>query len=190
MSRYLAMTRKKAIERLGKKFNHLTIQKIFKKGNKWFCKSKCDCGLDANQRLDSVVSGQVKSCGCLQYNSCYRLKGADSPHWRGYGELPGFLFARIEDGASRRNLKFEVTKSYLWTLFVKQNEKCALTGLPIKLGAARQKNTTASLDRIDNSKGYVESNVQWVHKDINKLKTDFDQSRFIDLCKAIATHEA
>ena len=45
---------------------------------------------------------------------------------------------------------------------------------------------TASLDRIDSSKGYVKGNVQWVHKDINKMKTDFEQSIFIKLCKSVA----
>jgi hypothetical protein len=45
---------------------------------------------------------------------------------------------------------------------------------------------TASLDRIDSSKGYCEDNVQWVHKDINRMKNTFDQDYFISLCKLIA----
>ena len=47
--------------------------------------------------------------------------------------------------------------------------------------------TTASLDRIDSSKGYVIGNVQWVHKDINIMKNKFDNQYFIDMCKKIAS---
>ena len=45
---------------------------------------------------------------------------------------------------------------------------------------------TASLDRIDSSKGYVEGNVQWVHKMINMSKQQYSQEEFIDMCKAVA----
>ena len=49
---------------------------------------------------------------------------------------------------------------------------------------------TASLDRIDSSKGYTKDNVQWVHKDINYIKRDLSDSEFITLCKKVATHRA
>lgn len=43
----------------------------------------------------------------------------------------------------------------------------------------------ASLDRIDSSQGYIKGNVQWVHKDINKMKFDLSQDRFLELCNII-----
>jgi hypothetical protein len=46
--------------------------------------------------------------------------------------------------------------------------------------------TTASLDRIDSSKGYIEGNVQWIHKHINKMKNNFNESYFIEICKKIS----
>jgi len=42
--------------------------------------------------------------------------------------------------------------------------------------------TTASLDRINNDLGYIEGNVQWVHKDVNRMKWAFTQDRFLELC--------
>ena len=45
---------------------------------------------------------------------------------------------------------------------------------------------TASLDRIDSTKGYSKDNIQWVHKDINCMKMDFSQQYFIDLCVKVA----
>ena len=49
---------------------------------------------------------------------------------------------------------------------------------------------TASLDRIDSNKGYTKDNVQFVHKDINWMKQDFEQNKFIEYCKKVANkHE-
>jgi hypothetical protein len=45
---------------------------------------------------------------------------------------------------------------------------------------------TASLDRIDNNKGYTKDNIQWLHKNINLMKHCFDQKYFIELCNLIS----
>jgi hypothetical protein len=45
---------------------------------------------------------------------------------------------------------------------------------------------TASLDRIDSSRGYIEGNVQWVHKMANMCKQHYSQKRFIDMCIAVS----
>ena len=44
---------------------------------------------------------------------------------------------------------------------------------------------TASLDRIDQNKGYEIGNVQWVHKDVNLMKMYLDEKYFIGLCGKI-----
>ena len=44
----------------------------------------------------------------------------------------------------------------------------------------------ASLDRIDNSKGYIKGNVQWVTKDINMCKRTLNNESFIVLCKKVS----
>lgn len=53
---------------LGKKFNRLTVvgntnERYSNGGYKWIC--KCDCGNDSIVRGDSLKSGHIKSCGCL-----------------------------------------------------------------------------------------------------------------------------
>lgn len=51
--------------------------------------------------------------------------------------------------------------------------RCVLTGLPIVLPDERgisDPRKTASLDRIDSSKGYVKGNIQWVSIIINNAK--------------------
>jgi hypothetical protein len=46
--------------------------------------------------------------------------------------------------------------------------------------------STASLDRIDSSLGYVWGNVQWVHSVINDLKSNMAQEEFISWCQKVA----
>lgn len=69
---------------------------------------------------------------------------------------------------------------------VSPNFCCNLTGL--KLEFKTLKKQTASLDRIDSTKGYVEGNVQWIHKDINLMKNRLPQDYFISMCDLISRH--
>ena len=38
------------------------------------------------------------------------------------------------------------------------------------------------------NKGYIENNIQLVHKDVNMMKGSLTQERFIELCKMVANH--
>jgi len=50
----------------------------------------------------------------------------------------------------------------------------------------KNKKRTAYLDRTDSSKGYVEGNVQLVHKDVNISKNKYELQYFINLCKDVS----
>ena len=69
------------------------------------------------------------------------------------------------------------------------NGKCALSGLEIQFGKhwKMMSDQTASLDRIDNTKGYIVGNVQWVHKQVNFMKGTMRQKEFIKFCKLISS---
>lgn len=91
--------------------------------------------------------------------------------------------------ASGRNLAIDITLEGIWDMYIGQDRKCALSGLPIYFGETGTCPTTASLDRIDSSKGYIKGNVQWVHKRINIMKNRFSQDEFVAFCRAVAvTH--
>jgi hypothetical protein len=89
-----------------------------------------------------------------------------------------------------RGLPFEVDAEYLSHLYESQKGKCAISGLPIPLHLKVRGGLygDASVDRIDNRLGYVRGNVQWVHKDINCMKSDMSLQSFIELCDAVAAH--
>ena len=182
---------------LGKKFNKLTVHAVMsvmpsakdkRKRPRAFFRCLCDCGNECTTRADAVKSGRVISCGCAVQRKGQFMRGPNNPAYAGVGDLSGSRFSEIKSGAKKRNIEFKLTKKYLWNLFTKQNKKCALTGEDLWFGRRYfPAETNASLDRIDSSKGYIKSNVQWVHKDINRMKHALEQKYFIELCKKVAS---
>jgi hypothetical protein len=165
-----------------KKFNHLTFLCVAERtSKKIICKWKCDCGKEILADLFVVKRGNKKSC-------CYlSMRKENNPMWNGVGDMPGYMWNKISDRAKTCNFKINITKKYLWELFLKQNRRCALTGENLIFPSSTASGDgTASVDRIDNSEGYVKGNVQWVHKDINWIKQDYSQDRFIELCKKVS----
>jgi len=108
----------------------------------------------------------------------------------GYEGISGTIWASIKGNAKTRKIPFLITIKYAWDLFLRQDKKCALSGLYLEFGHGYlskhfRSKTTASLDRINSKLGYIEGNVQWVHKDINLMKWKLPQERFIDMCKKV-----
>lgn len=176
---------------IGQKFGKLTVlEKVptkFKthKTTYWLC--LCECGAKtevARSNLKTTGKGGVKSCGCLIYR-----RRENSPFWTGTGEISNTLISKIKHNAKRRKVQFSVDTQYLWDLFIKQNRKCALSGLPIAFSQCHNdlhtSKFTASLDRIDSRDGYVVGNVQWVHKDINMMKQRYSVDYFIEMCQHV-----
>jgi len=176
-------------------FNYLTIIDFDNKRTKqtddnrifFFC--KCVCGKIVSKRGDHIISGGVRSCGCQHPKN---QSGNKNPGFKGYEKISGVLWYRIKNGAKIRNIEFNITIQYIWELFGKQNGKCAISGLELYFSETYDeflnRDTTASLDRIDSNKGYIEDNVQWVHKKINKMKMELNQQEFIKLCKIIGNN--
>lgn len=116
------------------------------------------------------------------------------PHFctkqRYVGQMSGFKWRVIQQSAKRRKIPFDLTAEYVWKLYESQKGKCALSGVDMYFGKdhkeIRQKKETASLDRIDGTKGYIKGNVQWVHKAVNQMKMCLDEASFIEWCKLIA----
>lgn len=108
------------------------------------------------------------------------------------GEITRSCWYRIKKLAEARNIQFHITREYAWQLFCNQKGSCALSGLPINFAKNESDNLrtsqTASLDRIDNSIGYIKGNIQWLHKDINLMKLDHTQQEFLRLCKAVVSY--
>lgn len=168
------------------KFQDLAGQKFYKwrvlervkkhpKKTHWLC--ECDCG---NQRLViacDLKNGNHKSCGKCHYHIF----------------IQNSFWGEIQKQAKRRGYEFSLTKDYLYDLWIKQDGKCAISGvklhMPAKAREQRGPKCTASIDRIDNAVGYVVNNVQWVLKDVNRMRREYTIEDYISICKKVAIYQ-
>lgn len=145
----------------------------------------CSCGNTSCVLTHTLTRGTSSKC-----RKCCLPSKKDNPFWTGYGDISGTIWSRLKYGSNRRKkgkFPINIDIKYAWRLYKKQDGKCALSGVSIKFGSYDLKEeTTASLDRIDSSRGYVKGNVQWVHKTVNKMKQDLEQDVFLSFCKTIS----
>lgn len=144
----------------------------------WEC--RCECGKLFYVKSCAIAVQGTKSCGCKRIKDRQKHK-----NWKGHEEINYGIVASLKRGAKNRGLEFSVTIQEIWDLYIKQDRSCALTGLPIYFSdASRNRDKrTASLDRIDSSKGYITGNIQWVHKTMNTLKMAFSEDELYYWCK-------
>lgn len=170
----------------GKKLGKLLIVgksgKLNKNGNCYW-KYRCECGFEG----EILCSGLRKKTCCSICNKHNHKSLKNHKNFKGYEEITGTYWRNLKEGAKKRGFDFNISSEYAWNLFLKQDRKCSLTGMILFFPKKRYnlKEQTASLDRIDSTKGYVENNIQWIHKDINYMKRNFTESYFIDLCRKV-----
>lgn len=187
---------------IGMCFGELTvISDIEIKNNdgRYLWEVECSCGTRQFITSKRLFKNARKCTKCMRHlagvskmleDKNWKKKGSHS----GVGSLTLTHIDHWKQGARRRNKEWNLSVLYLWELYEKQNKKCALSGLPIafsELGTNSNivwEHTTASLDRIDSSKGYVEGNVQWLHKHVNVMKNQHSTDYFLSLCAMINNH--
>ena len=138
---------------------------------------KCECGTEKTVLGTHLLQKKTISCGCAMRENGKR-------NWKGGKEVSASYFANLKRGASgeknRNPIEFDLTLEYIDELYTKQKGLCNYSKMPISIRAK-----TASLDRIDSSKGYIKDNVQWLHKDVNMMKRHYTEDYFLALCKKI-----
>lgn len=123
----------------------------------WKC--KCRCGKILYEKCHDLTCYKISSCGCKPHS---RLSA--SKLWAGYKDISGTFFSNLKYGAIKRGLEFSITIESLWELYLKQDCKCKLSGLPISFISGistSEHKQTASVDRINNSEGYTNSNIHY-----------------------------
>lgn len=167
------------IDLTGCKFGDLMVlyrdNQSDKKYPLWVC--KCHCGQIIKVRGSYLSGGQTSRC---------RLCAHKQTENNVIGVIPQSYWSQTQKGANRRNIDFTISPEYAWELYKKQDGKCAYTGLRISFrDNGRNIKHTASLDRISSNKPYEIDNIQWVHKDINRMKQNLDEAIFLYYCTLI-----
>lgn len=171
-----------ACDLLGQRFGQLVVVKRLPPRGKrsaaiWLC--LCDCGEtheSTSARLRAGVTTRCHRCSSVARGLAIRRT------W--IGEMPGKYWYGVLRHASVGGKDVGISAEDAYEVFLQQGKRCALTGMPLQFAAERDRDndTTASLDRIDSSRGYVHGNIQWVHKTVNIMKNALDESWFIQLC--------
>lgn len=166
----------------GQVFGRLTVESYVGKNkhgkNRWLC--QCSCGNNKVIDQASFTRGLTTSCGCLK----------NSIAFKGYGDISRNYWRKTQKSAAQRGLDFSITIEKAWEIFISQDNRCAISGVEINL--CRDYNSSrkqsASIDRIDSSLGYVEGNIQWVHKQINFMKGNMRDEDFVSMCVLVAEY--
>jgi hypothetical protein len=91
----------------------------------------------------------------------------------------------------QRKKDFDLTLEYLKELWESQNGICPFTGFELEARTYDGKSDnplnikSASLDRIDNSKGYVKGNVRFVSVMFNFARNKFSDEEVIEFAQAV-----
>lgn len=121
------------------------------------------CSTERQREHDMELEASEKLRKCLRF----RLLGA-------------------KDRALKAGIPFNLTLEFLEELWIKQEGKCALSGLPmtfeLKLGRIP---TNVSIDKKNRLLGYTQDNVQLVCMAANQAKSDMSEEELYNLCKSI-----
>lgn len=181
--------------RLGKPPVNLLLKEGYQKGDFKILERLTPIGKGHNGKIVfqclCLVCGELREISSGNFHAGDKLLCSQKKlpsNWKGYKLISGAYWDRIKKQAESREIKFLITKEEAWKLYEKQNKKCALTGFEITFSKMKSGNT-ASLDRKDSKKDYTIDNIQWVHKDVNIMKRDYEEEYFIKICEAILSNK-
>lgn len=139
------------------------------------------CNTTHKRRGGQLVLG--RSSGCQHCNAVARERYS---FWEGIDGISKQYITKL----TFRKQEVTITLQDIVDQWHQQKGICAYSGLQLTVV---QKDcdwttSTASIDRIDSSKGYIKGNIQWVHKRVNTMKSDMTEDQFITFCYQIANY--
>lgn len=143
--------------------------------------AQCDCG--KNTRW-------IQGYELTNPNRCFKCQKCAAKD-RGYkqaisngkvGDLKLTRYTKLQNSAKKRNIIFDISIEYLWSLFESQKRKCGITGDLI------ENIDNASLDRIDSSQGYTKGNIQWTTYQANVSKHIMSMNELYEFCNKVLNH--
>ncbi len=164
-----------------------------RKTTKFFC---FNCGKESEKALSELIRNeQLKrknfcSRKCSGQNN---LKNFGDKRNIGFSKNPkkrdDFTPFRIHLRRAKKRFKeVDITLEYLKEIWDKQNGICPYTNIKLVMPLNKQKNNvfyTASLDRIDSSKGYIKGNIQFISTAINYMKAEATHEQTIEFINLI-----
>jgi hypothetical protein len=76
--------------------------------------------------------------------------------------------------AKQKGLPFNIQKADITIPIL-----CPILGLPLDFNIGRRQDNSPSLDRIDNSKGYIKGNIQIISDKANRMKNNANREELL-----------
>jgi hypothetical protein len=103
-----------------------------------------------------------------------------------------YHFYQSRTGAKKRGITFDLTLSDYKILYEQQQGLCALSDMKMSLmpGQGYVNRLKLSTDRIDNNKGYIKGNIQFITWQANQAKNIWSNDQLIDMCRNIVKKQS
>lgn len=164
-------------ERCQKPFNRrlAEVNRSKRLGRKNFCTRKCQC----EDNIEFIPKDK------RYHPENLRIKTEDS-----YSDFRWYI--KVTTNANKKHHENNLDLEYLRHLWESQDGTCPITGWRLVPRKHNYKEPltikSASLDRIDNSKGYIQGNVRFVSVMANYARNTFSDEELIEFCKAVANN--
>lgn len=147
------------IDLTGKRFGYLkVIGKVERRtGNQIHWQVECYCGTIKDVAGNSLRHGRVVSCGCKQSHTTH---GASRS--RVYKMWAGTK-SRAKASGIEHTIKYTD---------IKLVDTCPVLGITLNYSNNKLLDDSPSLDRMDNSRGYVKDNIRVISFKANRIKCD------------------
>jgi hypothetical protein len=146
----------------------------------------CSCGEIKYRRINHIMNNKNIWCSkCRGYNIYPERRKSSANFTNGINiSWLTSVNANLERGT--RLLYSNISLEDLRLQYDLQEGICVYTGIALNVIDCRKRESNASIDRKDSSKGYSKENIQWVYKPVNIMKNSFSEEEFIFVCKKVS----
>src|SRR5690606_10907574 len=187
-SSWNALTPAKIDQLIGERFGRLLVLDVSKydKAFSWYT-TMCDCGNTVVVNRQRLLSGDKKSCGCLQHD----VSSQPKPERRAAPGFVGFkkLLNRYKRNAERRGLSFELTDDEFRQLTIDECHYCGSEPAQKEYDTYKHSFYLYNgIDRKDNSRGYDMKNAVPCCKSCNIAKGTLSAEEYVAHCRKVVRH--
>lgn len=164
-----------------------------KEASKMTCSEKiitCDiCGKEFKHSSISIKKTCSKECLKKKHKTYIKKRRVSE-----FDISLRFILYGIKSRSKKEGYETNIDFKYLKELFNNQNGKCKRTGVNFDLtiycdNKLKRSPNSMSIDRIDNTKGYVKENIQLVCLMYNLCKNHWSEEEVLAFCKRVVNNE-
>lgn len=156
---------------------------VYKRVDGRWCRSCPSCGSEIDHlRRNYCVNASLNEQPCKR---CSNVKNHPSGM---VGSVRLSWYTAFMKSGIMRGYEWSITPEFVDAIYQEQKGRCSYSGLQIGWSVSGWDHT-ASIDRIDNERGYTEDNVHLVHKDVNMMRGTLNNDSFLELCTLISENK-